>query len=339
MLVDSFSNDLKDILENAMAKNSPVLLSMDFEYQNNQKSSKNRNLLTKILQEKNKANSKVKDFQLYLVVTQSIREVLTPRGLSLLTASFRNLGLSKVLSGNLVDMELIREALESHLLRIVTNYDRPEHQIRYKSVVTDLILHQQKLDEKEEEMLNATLDSRHRSLLHAKDLLKVLKEKEEFEVSALDQIKETRKNLEQFDKQLKMYQPLTKFAGAVLCSLHRFSSVFHYFSFRITEFEEILAELIVRFKTTKPSNNAASINAYVLYLKNCLMLSLYKHFQVYMVFQCYVEKIIEYYNLPYDNMYRYESLKGTNYSFHCSLNSPWKVNRAMWMKKRWGCCA
>lgn len=290
LLVDSSSNKLIEVLERAVAERKVVLLCIDIDHVslrgdiNN--ATRKKKVLTKILQKrKNSATAKysntvVQGFQLYLVVHRTVRELLTPRGSTLLTSALRDLGITKILDGNLVDMELIREALECHLLRLVTSHDRPEYQIRHKSFITDLILHKQKLDEKEEEMLNATLDPKHQSLLSADELLGVLKEKEEFEVSALDQIKETNKNLEQFDKQLKMYQPLTKFASAVLCSLQRLSSVFQYFSFRIDEFEEILAKLIINFKTSRPANNPMSVNAHVLHLKNCLMLSVYKHFQV-----------------------------------------------------------
>jgi len=319
--VSSTSNNLKEVLDTAEAEKIPVLVHIDIDQkglQTNIKTTKNKKFLTKLLHKRKNSstttysNTKQQGFQVYLVVHRTVREILIPRRLNMLTSTLHNLGLNKVLDGNVVDMELIREALENHLVKLVTNYDRPEYHIRYKSFVTDLILHKQKLEEKEEEVLDAALDSKHQSLLSAEELLDILKEKEQFEVTALAQIEETNKNLEQFEKQLKMYQPLIKFASAVLSSLEKISSVFQYFSFKIEEFEKILAQLIIRFKSSRPANNPMSVNAHVLHLKKYLMLSVYKNFQVR---ARYLNQIISLKHLPL-RLSRCKCLKSTSFSFH-----------------------
>ena len=308
------------MLDRAQAEEIPIILHIDIDQKELTTGAfKDKRFLTNILHKKKNSaatkysNTKQQGFQLYLVVHRTVREILMPGRLSMLTSTLHHLGLNSGLDGNIVDMELIKEALEYHLLKLVMSYVKPEYHIRYKSFVTDLILHKQKLEEKEEEMLSTTLDSKHQSLLSAEDLLDILKEKEKFEVTALEQIQETSKNLEQFEKQLKMYQPLTRFASAVLSSLERLSSVFQYFSFKIEEFEKILSELIMRFKTSRPANNPMSVNAHVLHLKNCLMLSVYKNFQVRAAF--YIISSLKYQlNLCIS---RCKCLKSTSFSFHC----------------------
>ena len=81
------------------------------------------------------------DFQLYLVSNKHLEDVFTSRPGSLGVHRFE-LNLSDFC---VIDGALSLEGMERHLQRFIVTHERPEYRIRYKSLLTDLILHQQQL--------------------------------------------------------------------------------------------------------------------------------------------------------------------------------------------------
>lgn len=304
LVVDSSDHSLAEVLKEAVINRRTVLLSVNLDQTTTspaggEPSSQHRKFLSQLLRRDlttlttttttntNNNNNKNTDdsetsagFQLYLVVFRSIKEVLKLSSLPLLSPALGDFSMHSIFDGGIVDLEFRKEALKSHLLRLATTHDRPEYHIRHKSLLADLVLHKEQLEEEEENLLEAMTDPQNQSLLHTNDLLKGLRTKEASEAAMLDQIKETIKLLQAFDQQVKVYNPLTQFASAVFCSLQKLSSAFQYFSSSVEEFEQVLARLITKFKSNKQSNNTKSINAHMLHLNNQLLLSVYQHLQV-----------------------------------------------------------
>ena len=79
------------------------------------------------------------EFQLYLISSRYLEDVLC-EGLPCFSV-FR-LELS---SFCVVDMALSPEGMQSHFQRFIVTHEKPEYKIRYKSLLTDLTLHQQQL--------------------------------------------------------------------------------------------------------------------------------------------------------------------------------------------------
>lgn len=81
------------------------------------------------------------DFQLFLVSNKHLEDVFTNGPGSLGVHRF-DLNLSDFC---VIDGALSLEGIERHLQRFIVTHERPEYRIRYKSLLTDLILHQQQL--------------------------------------------------------------------------------------------------------------------------------------------------------------------------------------------------
>lgn len=117
-------------------------------------------------------------------------------------------------------------------------------------------------------------------LAQAVHLLNTVKESESLESSALEQITDTEKSMEQFDQQALAYRPLSELASIILTAVQKLSSVLKYFTFGIDKLEGVIVKLIARRKDNKVADNVMAINANVLYLKNQLLLSVHKILQV-----------------------------------------------------------
>lgn len=79
------------------------------------------------------------EFQLYLITNKSLEDVL-------LQGSYSIGGYQLVPSDFcVINVALSLEGEQSHLRRLIITHEKPEYRIRYKSLLTDLILHQQKL--------------------------------------------------------------------------------------------------------------------------------------------------------------------------------------------------
>ena len=286
-MVDSSDDSLAEVLEIAVIKRKTVLLSVHLATRPAGK--ENRQLLSQLLQRDFTCTTAAQErdnsgaggcFQLYLVFHKRLGDVMTPSGLALLDPVLHDLGVHSIFNRGIMDLEFSKEAMESHLLNLVSAHDRPEHHIIRKSLLTDLVLHKQQLDEKKKEVLEAINNSKNQSLLHAEDLLHLLKNKEESEGTLVYQIKDTSQQLQLFDEQVRLYLPFADTARVILCTLQRFSATFVYFNISIKEFEKILIRVVVKYKTQEPSTDAMSINAYVLLMKNQLLLNVHKHLQV-----------------------------------------------------------
>lgn len=292
------SQTLVNELKMAALHGSIVLLSIDDSGggSGGELSNKDRSFLCKVLQRDFKPTDRedtvclhmmdgstleVKSgFQIYMVAHRTVQSVVASNGTISLSSFLEGLGIHSALDGNIVDIELQKEALQNHLHQFIVTHERPEYKIRYKSLLTDLVLHEQEKEESQEKMLNCAVDPSYSSLLQAIDLLNTIKECEVSEVEAHDQIKETRKNLKVFDEQMVVYKPLSHTASIVLASLQRLSSAVRYFNLRVDDFEGILLGLIEKFKSNRVLGHAMSIKAHVLHLKKQLLLTIYHQLQV-----------------------------------------------------------
>ena len=81
------------------------------------------------------------DFQLYLISSKHLNNVLAS-GSNCLALHQCNLQLSNFCN---IDGALSLEGMERHLQRFIVTHEKPEYKVRYKSLLTDLILHQQQL--------------------------------------------------------------------------------------------------------------------------------------------------------------------------------------------------
>ena len=81
------------------------------------------------------------DFQLFLISNKYLEDILC-QGLQCLKAFQWELSTFCV-----VNMALSPEGLQSHFQRLVVTHEKPEYKIRYKSLLTDLTLHQEQLTE------------------------------------------------------------------------------------------------------------------------------------------------------------------------------------------------
>ena len=79
------------------------------------------------------------DFQLYLVSNKHIEDFLC-QGLHSVSVFQCELSAFCV-----VNMALSPEGMQSHFQRFIITHEKPEYKIRYKSLLTDLTLHQQQL--------------------------------------------------------------------------------------------------------------------------------------------------------------------------------------------------
>ncbi len=85
-------------------------------------------------------------FKLFIVIEQSLEDVMQS------AAYFNSL---ESLCGNdwssifVVELGLSLKGLQSHLQKLILKYKKPEYSIRYKSLLTDLTLHHQQLENNE----------------------------------------------------------------------------------------------------------------------------------------------------------------------------------------------
>lgn len=217
-------------------------------------------------------------FQLFLVIHRNVMNTLFPRG----KISYLNvLGMQSISNGGLIDIELRNEALQSNLQWFVITHERPEYEVRYKSLLTDLTHHEQELEKTQRKMLDHVSSAKDKkSLLNFKDTLDILEECEMSEATSLDLIRETKKNLEIFDQQALTYKIFSHQASIFLSTLQKFSSTLQYFSISIDKFKKTLADLILNFKRNKVNDHALTINARILHLQKQLLLSIYHQLQV-----------------------------------------------------------
>ena len=135
----------------------------------------------------------------------------------------------------------------------------------------------------QEKVLNCMLESED-SLLQATHLLNTVKESESLESSALEQITDTEKSMQRFDKQALAYKPLSELASIILTAIQKLSSILKYFTFGIDKLEGVIVKLISRRKDNKVADDAMAVNANVIYLKYQFLISVHQILQVYTTF-------------------------------------------------------
>ena len=223
-------------------------------------------------------NSKL---QLYLVIRGTVGSLMRASGSVAGAGSFLDaLGVSMSLDSYVVDLELKDTALEKSMRNFVMAHERPDYQISYKSLLTDLALHEEDLEANREKMLEYALDPKNPSLLLAKDLLGTLMESEAAELAAKEQIREAKKNIHISNQQVLPYKLLSECASIMLTSIQRLSHTLQYFSLHVSEFEKTLADVIKEYKVVKVADNVLSIKAHVIHLKSQFMLRVYQKLQV-----------------------------------------------------------
>lgn len=216
------------------------------------------------------------ELQLYVVIRGTIKSAVRGEGLSSFLAT---LGISVSLDSCVVDIELKDDALEKNLRNFVMAHERPDYQISYKSLMTDLTLHEEDLETSQEKILEYTLDPKNRSLLLAKDLLSTIKESEASEIAAREQISEAKRNVHISNQQVLPYKLLSEYASVMLSSIQKISYALQYFSLHASDFEKMLSDVIKQCKV-KVSDNIASVKAHIIHLKNQLVLRVFQKLQV-----------------------------------------------------------
>lgn len=218
--------------------------------------------------------------RVFMVIRKTVESVVESDGTIRLSSFLSNLGIHSILDSSVVDIELKKKALENNLQKFIVAHEHPEYQISYKSLLTDLSLHEQKLEASQDRLLVYALDPKNESLLLCKDLLSTISDSEASEIAAHEQIREAKKNLSVSDQQVLPYRPFSHYASVVLSSIQKVSSTVHYFNLSVDEFKEMLSEVINAFKNVKVADHAMSLKAHVIHLKNQLMLSVYQKLQV-----------------------------------------------------------
>lgn len=89
------------------------------------------------------------DFKLYIVVTQSLESIL--RSSHSPTVQSFVCELSSVYA---IHLGLSKEGLQSYLQKYIVNCECPEYSIRYRSILTDLCLHQQQMEDSQVRQYN-----------------------------------------------------------------------------------------------------------------------------------------------------------------------------------------
>ena len=149
-------------LESSLQEGNTVLLSMDTEHLGHTEESPAKSckeelaFVSNVLQRKFSQTSDAHcsmiesehgpvtihpDFQLYLTSNKHLEDVLC-QGLQCFSVFQWELSTFCV-----VNMALSPEGMQSHFQRFVVTHEKPEYKIRYKSLLTDLTLHQQQLTE------------------------------------------------------------------------------------------------------------------------------------------------------------------------------------------------
>lgn len=217
--------------------------------------------------------------QLYLVIRGTLQRTVQGDGTAGLSSFLAALGVAVSLDSCVVDIELKDTALEKNLRNFVMAHERPDYQISYKSLLTDLALHEEDLEANQEKVLEYTLDPKNASLLLAKDLLSIIKESEASEIASREQIGESKRNIHVSNQQVVPYKHLSEYARVMLSSIQKISCTLRYFSLHVSDFEKMLSDVIKEYKV-KVSDNISSIKAHVIHLKNQLVLRVFQKLQV-----------------------------------------------------------
>lgn len=125
-------------------------------------------------------------------------------------------------------------------------------------------------------------------LAHAAQLLNSVKESESSELSALEQISDTKESIKMFEEQALAYKSLAELASIILTAVEKLSSTLKYFTFGISKFEKLIVKLISIRRGNRVCDNPMSIHANVLYLKHRLLITVHRNLQVCEVYKCVV---------------------------------------------------
>lgn len=218
--------------------------------------------------------------QLYMVIRGTVKSIVRANGIAGVGSVQVAPGVLVSLDSCVVDLELKEAALEKHMRNFIMAHKRPDYQVSYKSLLTDLALHEEDLEANQEKMLEYTLDPKNESLLFAEDLLSTIKDSEASEIAAREQIREAKRNIHISNQQIVPYKLLSESASAMLDSIQKLSHALQYFSMHVTEFENMLSDVIKEHKAIKVSDNASSIKAHVIHLNTQVMLRVYQKLQV-----------------------------------------------------------
>ncbi len=172
-------------------------------------------------------------------------------------------------------------------------------------------------------------------LLELDNLLSTIQESEASDLSTLELIQETNKNIRVFDQQSLPYKSLSEYASLLYTSVQTIRHSFQYFQFPLSQFKSLFSEVLVHSsKEVKVSDNLMAINAHVLYLKHQLLSAVSNALKVMMFdlllmkytimcirSQCiymyvYVHAYTCTYMLALYFLCRYICLRGTN-SYYC----------------------
>ena len=119
------------------------------------------------------------------------------------------------------------------------------------------------------------------SLLHSTSLVTTVRNCENSEASAMEQIAETKKILRSFDQQIQVYKPLAEYAASIFNGVQKLGSSFRCYQLSLTEFEQLIEDVVMAHKDLKVANNSMALKGHVLHLKKQLLLRVYNATQIH----------------------------------------------------------
>ena len=119
------------------------------------------------------------------------------------------------------------------------------------------------------------------SLLEVANLLQTVQQSESSDVSTLELIHETKKNIKAFDQQSLAYKSLSEYCSLLFSSTQKLVQYFQYFKFPLSRFERLLGEVLTcSSRDLKVPDNLMAINAHVLHLRHELLSAVCKALRV-----------------------------------------------------------
>jgi hypothetical protein len=204
-------------------------------------------------------------FRLYLVLEQRVTETPSP--------VLESLGL-KLLDFTVVDMELSRKALESHLLKFILRIDHPEYAARHRALLVDKTFYENQIETSKEKVIVSVLESA--SVLDSPHIKELAEESLQIEASALESIRDTEKALTRSRGLVDNYRPLSLFSALAFTEAQGLCGRLHYHTPSLAFYQDLVAAQLARHRHGRPPEDPAACQEHVLRVQQSLLLELHK---------------------------------------------------------------
>ena len=118
------------------------------------------------------------------------------------------------------------------------------------------------------------------SLLESESIIPTVRRCEASEVTASEQVAESKRILQSFDQQVQIYKPLADYVSVIFSVAQRLASTFKYFAVSLGQVEQLLKSLITIDKDHKVANNLMTVGGRVLHLKHQLLISVISNLRI-----------------------------------------------------------